>query len=1076
MDQPEVCNGLDDNCNGVKDEGDPGGGEPCTVPGKEGECAFGTTTCSKAGKIECLQNVQPQPEVCDGKDNNCDGKVDNDSSDVGDACLTGLQGLCAAGTVTCDNGKVTCTENTMPMAETCNGLDDDCNGTPDDGFPGAGQPCTVAGLNPNSPCAQGQTNCLTGQNGCTQVVFASEEICDGIDNDCNGTIDDPASVSGITCDTGLSGVCSTGKTQCSAGASTCVPDIAAGSQIEVCDGKDNDCNGMKDDIPDIKLECAGKNPTSQNVKDWACTAATCQVAGCNGNFQDCDGAPGNGCEVNTGTDAGNCGACGTACNATNGSPTCQAGQCGIVCLANFGNCDGNAGNGCEQPLSGDIKNCGSCGKACDETNGTPNCNGGTCQIQCNGGFGDCDNNASTGCETNTTTSTAHCGACGKACNSTNGIASCGGGTCSIVCNPGFADCDGNAANGCETNLKADTTNCGGCGTLCSSQSGTAQCNNGTCGIVCLNGFADCNGVASDGCEVNLNTTVTNCGTCGKVCDNTNGTATCSGGACGIQCQAGFANCDGNVANGCEIDLKNDETNCNSCGKVCNSTNGLGICTAGACGILCNPGFANCDNVVQNGCEINVKTDHDNCGTCGSICNAQATCQSGACNIGSCPAGTGNCDNNAANGCETNVTSSTANCGSCGTVCAAVNGTNSCANSACSPSCNGGFGNCDGNGANGCEADLNTNINNCGVCGKNCVAGNASSTSWRAGACKPICNAGFGDCDGKGENGCETNTSAGVPGGGQISNCGACGNTCSVANGAPSCTNGTCGIQSCSGAFANCDGSYANGCESNTNSDVNNCGGCGNKCSAAGGTPSCTNGVCGISCSAGFGNCDGSAANGCEKNLTNDSANCGTCGTTCTGKPGVASASCASSACKVDSCTPTFYNQNTSYSDGCECTEDTVGNTCGAAKDLGSVAVGGSLAAVVGNLVGPGNADEDWYKVTFTTTASCSYHPKVTLSAGSEPIKMQVFTSCAGSVASGSFTCGGAPEAANSNLNSDTWEYTNKTTCGDNASIDPTPANSPGSLPYISTPNVIFIKVLRTGAATTCFPYTLTIKN
>jgi len=71
----EVCNGIDDNCNGQVDEGNPGGGLACTVPGKLGACAAGQTACQQ-GSIVCNQTVFPTTEVCDGIDNDCNGQTD----------------------------------------------------------------------------------------------------------------------------------------------------------------------------------------------------------------------------------------------------------------------------------------------------------------------------------------------------------------------------------------------------------------------------------------------------------------------------------------------------------------------------------------------------------------------------------------------------------------------------------------------------------------------------------------------------------------------------------------------------------------------------------------------------------------------------------------------------------------------------------------------------------------------------------------------------------------------------------------------------------------------------------------
>ena len=72
---PETCNGFDDNCDGQIDEGNPGGGQACGT-GQAGVCGQGTTPCA-AGILSCVPNAQPSPEVCNGLDDDCDGQIDN---------------------------------------------------------------------------------------------------------------------------------------------------------------------------------------------------------------------------------------------------------------------------------------------------------------------------------------------------------------------------------------------------------------------------------------------------------------------------------------------------------------------------------------------------------------------------------------------------------------------------------------------------------------------------------------------------------------------------------------------------------------------------------------------------------------------------------------------------------------------------------------------------------------------------------------------------------------------------------------------------------------------------------------
>src|SRR5204863_432549 len=152
----------------------------------------------------------------------------------------------------------------------------------------------------------------------------------------------------------------------------------------------------------------------------------------------------------------------------------------------YADCDGTAADGCEVNLGSDPAHCGSCGGACSTVNATPSCVNSTCVCNCAAGFGDCDNNCGTGCETSFNVDPPNCGGCAKACSNQNiAIPTCSGGFCSGSCNAGFADCDNDKlTNGCETNISGNVNACGACGAICSSQNGTATCTSGNCQIGC----------------------------------------------------------------------------------------------------------------------------------------------------------------------------------------------------------------------------------------------------------------------------------------------------------------------------------------------------------------------------------------------------------------------------------------------------------------------------------------------------------------------------------------------------------------------------------------------------------------
>ena len=246
---------------------------------------------------------------------------------------------------------------------------------------------------------------------------------------------------------------------------------------------------------------------------------------------------------------------------------------------------------------------------------------------------------------------------------------------------------------------------------------TSYCENGSILTICIPGFVDCDGDITNGCELAL-----------LNYPNSNNTF-CANGSIFLDCITGFGDCDGDITNGCETSLMNNLANCSSCGITCPPVaNGTGTCLNGQCAIAtCNSGFANCDNITSNGCEVNVRTDPNNCGGCGVTCppvaNGNGTCFNGQCAIATCNSGFANCDNNTANGCEVNVRTDLNNCGGCGRSCLVANGNGTCFNGQCGiSSCNAGFADCDNNAANGCETNVNTDPNNCGACGFVCPPG------------------------------------------------------------------------------------------------------------------------------------------------------------------------------------------------------------------------------------------------------------------------------------------------------------------------------------------------------------------
>src|SRR4030095_10563013 len=100
------------------------------------------------------------------------------------------------------------------------------------------------------------------------------------------------------------------------------------------------------------------------------------------------------------------------------------------------------------------------------------------------------------------------------------------------------------------------------------------------------------------------------------------------------CNAPFKDCDGTVANGCEVNTSNDVNNCNGCNLKCVVANGTASCSGSACRVAsCNAPFKDCDAVYGNGCESNTSNDINNCNTCGNKCINNMTCINSMCSAG-----------------------------------------------------------------------------------------------------------------------------------------------------------------------------------------------------------------------------------------------------------------------------------------------------------------------------------------------------------------------------------------------------------------------------------------------------------
>ena len=294
----EVCNGLDDDCNDVVDDVAP------ELP----QLQHDALNCGACGNRCRAPNAQP---VC--REGECGFVCNPNWSDIDGDPDNGCEILC---------------ELTNGGVEVCDGVDNDCNDEIDETFDlytdvdncgECGHRCELPGVTVHAcevgdcvavECANGFLDLnVDGADGCEYACVAppdAVEVCDGVDNDCDGLVDgdDPVPPQpNFSC--ANVGVCVGVRPMCSEGTWSCAyPErhYTAGQET-MCDGRDNDCDGeIDEDFVGKGDPCSRGHGACRGQGVWECTpdgrALRCtaedhpelaSVETCNGRDDDCDG-------------------------------------------------------------------------------------------------------------------------------------------------------------------------------------------------------------------------------------------------------------------------------------------------------------------------------------------------------------------------------------------------------------------------------------------------------------------------------------------------------------------------------------------------------------------------------------------------------------------------------------------------------------------------------------------------------------------------------------------------------------------------------------------------------------------
>ena len=643
------CDGLDQDCDGLIDEGYAGLPVTCGV----GACFYNGLTRCVNGQAEevCVPLPPAEDDVsCDGVDDDCDERVDEDFSSTVTSCGVGVcqrQGLNR-----CEEG-VEYNDCAVGLPEgddsSCNAIDEDCDGTVDEAFESYLTACEGEG---SYACpAQASVSCVEGAErfDCDATLSAlSDETCDGVDDDCDGTLDEDYEPVEVSCG---QGVChDTSVTSCVEGVVTdrCVTRAPSGDDSD-CDGRDDDCDGVVDEsFTPHEVSCGsglcssvGEARCEGGVYVTDCTPAeitNADESACDGVDNDCDGRVDE-AYLSTRT------SCGDGVCVAVGSSSCSSGTISENCTpllptGDDADCDGvdqDCDASTDESYPPVIDECGT--GVCYNT-AASSCVEGIVQNNCvelpqqgddslcDGIDQDCDGLIDEAYQPVPTTCLF-----GSVCVQP-GLTQCVNGSVRDVCDPpsfytGSDNSCNNQDNDCDGRM--DEAFVGGifyCGNGVCQGSGFRSCINGVeGGGSCTTsdptgGDGECNGIDED-CDgrtdEHYGTRATSCGQ--GVCQRS-GTKTCSNGNIVRNCSPGDSTGDDSTLNGLDDDCDGrtdehaipPETNCDGQDNDLDGSvdEGYGVrastCGNGACA---STGTKTCVNgSVQDTCVANTGNDND----------------------------------------------------------------------------------------------------------------------------------------------------------------------------------------------------------------------------------------------------------------------------------------------------------------------------------------------------------------------------------------------------------------------------------------------------------------------------------